>query len=173
MPSKPTLEDQLRGFLEWQDEARREHKTVEAVYDAVKRVEKKQDQMMVALERNTNDRLVDKQELAQHGRAIKGLQKGLEDVSDAMEGVPNWRASKSEIVSGHHDIESIKKQIADREKEERDEATWWRRQRWLWFGIAITALFGVLASGCLAYTMKRIDALEKTLQQHPEHTSSR
>lgn len=176
MPSKPTVEDRLQEFLAWQEDARREHKTVEAVYDMAKRIEGKQDKMMIALQRVTSDRLEDKLELSKHGRAIKGLQTGLEQVSEAANEVPNWRASKSEIVSGHHDIEAIKKQIAEKEKEERDEATWWRRQRWLWFGIAITALFGVMASGCLAYTMKRIEALEKTMQQHPpsaEHTSSR
>jgi hypothetical protein len=169
MPMPRTIEDQLQEFLAWQAEARREKKTIEAVYDAVKRVEDKQDKMLVALERSVTDRLADHDRANQHGRAIKGLQSAVETLSDAVEAVPNWRASKSEI-SGHHDIESIKKQIAERDKEQREEATWWRRQRWLWMAAVVTAGCGILASGCLAYTMKRIEALEKTMQRQ-EHSS--
>lgn len=169
MPMPRTIEDQLREFLQWQAEARREHKTIESVYDTVMRVEGKQNQMMAALERAINDRLQDKVVLDRHGRAIKSMQNVVEQLSDAADSVPNWRASKSDI-SGHHDIEAIKQQIAEKEKEEREEATWWRRQRWLWLAALVTASFGILASGCLAYTMKRIEALEKTLQQQ-EHSS--
>ena len=166
MPSPPTVDDQLAEFLEWQADARRKHKTVEAVYDLVAKVSDKQDKMMVALQKVANDRLEDAMTVIRHGKAIKSMQGIVETLTDEMPAVPNWRASKSEI-SGHHDITAIQKKIEEREKLERDEETWWRRQRWLWFGAAVAAVFAICLGGCLTYTMKRIDSLEKSLNHEP------
>jgi hypothetical protein len=166
MPIKPNVEDQLQEFLAWQAEARREKKTIEAVYDEVRRVGGKQDKMLVALERAVADRLDDRLTIERHGRAIKTIQHQVEVLTGAIETVPTWRAPTEE-QSGHHDVTALKKKLEEREKEERDETTWWRRQRWLWLVAAVMTAFAVGLGGCLTYTMKRIEALEKSLSHEP------
>lgn len=157
----PELNTQkLTEFLEEQEKLRSEGKTVAGLHD-------KQDRMLRALEHVVADRLEDKAKLDRHDRAIKTLQRLVEDLTDATPAVPNWKAPKDETATGAHvtALAAIQKKFDDEQKQKLDEETWWRRQRWLWFGVAVTIILGGLITGCVGYVSYRIQAIEKTLSE--------
>lgn len=164
LPNSP-LDKRLQEFLEHHDKARRENKTIEALHE-------KQDTMMVALKRATDDRIKDRITVRRQGQAIKTMQHQIGLLTDASPAVPNWRPPRDEMPSGNFDVAAIAKAHKELEEEidaeraaKRDEETWWRRQRWLWFIAAVMAVFGVLMAGCATYITHRIETIEKSISE--------
>jgi hypothetical protein len=160
----PNVERQLREFLAEHDRSRREGKTVGGLHD-------KQDQMMVALQRVVADRLTDRLAIQRLEKATKTLQHRVAILSDAVPSGEGWRAPKDEeITTGSFALKDIARAQAEMQErldaeEERklDEETWWRRQRWLWLGLAFLAVFAASLTGCVGYVSYRIQSLEKAL----------
>lgn len=159
----------LQEFLEWEAKNRADGKTIEALHAKQDSFNEKQDAVMTAVRRVVRDRLRDKEVQHRHGRAIKTLQHQVGLLSDAAPAVPDWRAPKEEttgvhslkeIAEAHEELEA--RLDADEEKKVEEE-TWWRRQRWIWFGLAVAGFLAATATGCVTYFSYRIQALEKSV----------
>lgn len=166
MTEQQQVDESLKKFLEWEEKNRREGKTIEALHD-------KQDRMHRALLRAVRDRLEDKEKLQRHGRAIKTLQHQVGLLTEATDRVPDWRAPKEE-TTGVHNVREIAKateeleERLDREDERKvNEETWWRRQRWVWLGIAVATVCGTLLTGCVAYMSIKLQAIERVVNEKP------
>jgi hypothetical protein len=163
--SDPNVEQQLREFLDWQLETKREGKTLEVLLT-------KQDLLMIEVQRIATAQLEDHAILHRHGRAIKTLQQQVKHLTEATPAVPDWQASKEE-TTGVHELRAIQKAHADLQARlatddarKFDEATWWSRQRWVWTVAAITIVFAATMTGCVGYVAYRIQALEKHTEKH-------
>jgi hypothetical protein len=163
--SDPNVEQQLREFLDWQLETRREGKTLDVVIV-------QQGQLMTAVQRIATAQLEDRAITQRHGRAIKTLQEQVKHLTEATPTVPDWQASKEE-TTGVHELRAIQKAHADlqarlatEDARKFDEATWWSRQRWVWTIAAVGILFTATMTGCVGYVAYRIQALEKHTTAH-------
>ncbi len=159
----PNVQQKLIEFLEWEERKRLEGKTIDALLD-------KQDRIMIAVRRIAKDRLADKAKLETHGRAIKTLQSQVALLTESAPTVNDWRAPKEEITGTHslkeiaraqQDLEDRMEEEEDRKREEeerkRDDATWWKRQGWIWAFAVGTLLVGGMVSSCASYVMHRIE----------------
>ncbi len=164
--SDPNVELQLREFLDWQLETKREGKTIDVLLT-------KQDLIMVTLQRVATAQLEDRAVQLRHGRAIKTLQQQVKHLTEVTPSVPDWQASKEE-TTGVHELRAIQKahadlqaRVATEEARKVDEATWWSRQRWVWTIAAVGILLTATMTGCVGYVAYRIQALEKhTNEKH-------
>lgn len=154
----PSVEQQLKEYLEWHNKERREGKTLEAVLAAVKRV--------------ADAQVEDHAVLLRHGRAIKTLQQQVGNLTRVTPTVPDWQPAKEE-TTGVHELRAIQKahealqaKLAAEETRKIENATWWSRQRWLWAAAFVLAFLGTMVTGCVGYVAYRIQTLEKHIEKH-------
>jgi len=151
------LEVQLREFLRREEEVHRGGKTVEALHE-------KQDKLYTAVRRVARQQLVTEESLKRHDRAIRTLQHQVGLLTNASPGVSPWAAPPEETPTGSYKrIEDLEHRLDAEADREREETTWWRRQRWLWIGIFGATVFSATLTGCVGYITYRIQNIEKTL----------
>lgn len=168
------LEFQLGQFLAREAKREREGKTIENLFEEIEKVRAEQKRlgdeqkaMKSTMRRLAADRLEDKQKIAVHGRAIKTLQAQVELLTHRAPDVPDWRPDASEITGVHalREVQKAQAELEERLEEEeerkREDATWWKRQGWIWAFAVITLVVGSTLAGCVQLVIHRIEKTEQ------------
>lgn len=88
-------------------------------------------------------------------RELRALVKEVSGRDDIPEDTGSFRVDEVkraiELAELRKKVEDSEKALAEKDKEERDGATWWQRQRVLWIVGFVIAFFTALLSGCVSY----------------------
>lgn len=160
------LEFQLGQFLAREAKREREGKTIEKLFEELDQIREEQNSIRTILKRVAKDRLEDKFKLEVHGRAIKTLQAQVELLTQRTPEVPDWRPDASEITGMHviKDVQKAQEELEERlmedERQKRENATWWKRQGWIWVFAIFSLFVGGTMNGCMQLVIRQIDKVE-------------
>lgn len=169
--SDPNVDELLRNFLLAEAQSRSRGITVEALYEAVKRVANDQAQIRIDVSRLVEDRRRDRADITRlqsdagrYGRRIGAIENQVELVSAAppMTDVPNFEPDPKEItgtwqfatLKAEHD--AIVQKTREEEERKRESAMWWKRQSVVWLVAATGALMLAAISGCVTYAVAQL-----------------
>lgn len=162
------LEFQLGQFLAREAKREREGKTIEKLFDEVEKIREEQSNLRKAMKKLASDRLEDKAKIGVHGRAIKTLQAQVQLLTERSPSIDNWRPDASEITGVHalKEVQKAQAELEDRleedEERKRENATWWKRQGWIWAFAIITLVVGGTLSACTQLIIHRIEKSDNT-----------
>lgn len=150
----------VKDFFAEQKRLRERGISLEAVYDRIADVRQVIDFKTQKIE---EDVALQESRIDRHGKEIRKLKEAVfheENLEDTgSHNVADLLRAK-ELLDMKRELESQKEQ-------KRESVIWWRRQRFLWIGMGIVALLGVLGSGCAGLVLWKVNQITQAMERKP------
>jgi hypothetical protein len=93
-----------------------------------------------------------------HGDRIRKLEKTVNGSVNEADSEENSKVHRMQELQMARELSEMKKEINEEHKQKSDEEVWWKRQRWVWGGALLLALFGTFSSACTGLIIWKVTA---------------